>query len=293
MTEITRREAMGTMAAGVASSAWLAACKARPLQGGANPVAPALFISHGAPTLAGETDGFAAELASWGRALGRPRAAVVVSAHWVANVAHTGVEQQAELFYDFGGFPDELYRIRYEAPGWPELAARVRELTGAPAERERPLDHGVWVPMMKMYPDADVPIVQVALPLRAGPAGWIELGRRLAPLRKDGVAIIGSGGAVHNLRRLAWHGGGELAPWASAFDGWVADVVGRGDLAALGRVLEDAPGLRDAHPTVEHLAPMLVAAGAAAGEAETLPPATFPITGWVMGSLSMRSIQWS
>ena len=200
MSEITRREAMSTMAAG---AAWLAACQARPLRDGAGPVAPALFISHGAPTLAGESDGFAAELARWGQALGRPRAAVVVSAHWVAGAARTGVEATAPLMYDFGGFPDELYRIRYAAPGWPELAARVRELTGATAEDDRPLDHGVWVPLMKMYPQADVPIVQVALPLRSGPAGWLALGRALAPLRKDGVAIVGSGGAVHNLRRLA------------------------------------------------------------------------------------------
>ncbi|HVV86323.1 MAG TPA: class III extradiol ring-cleavage dioxygenase [Kofleriaceae bacterium] len=254
--------------------------------------APALFISHGAPTLAGETGGFAAELARWGAALGRPRAAVVVSAHWVANEPRTGVERTAELMYDFGGFPDELYRIRYAPPGSPELAARVRELTGAVSEETRPWDHGVWVPLMKMYPRADVPVVQVALPLRAGPAAWIELGRALAPLRREGVAVIGSGGAVHNLRRLAWHGGGAVEPWARTFDGWVADVVGRRDLAALGRVLDEAPSLREAHPTVEHLAPLLVAAGAAA-VGDELPAATFPITGWVMGSLSMRSIQWA
>ena len=296
MSELTRREAMGTMAAGVvgaaAGASWLAACEARPRRDGQAPVAPALFISHGAPTLAGEHDGFATELARWGQALGRPRAAVVVSAHWVAGAARTGVERQAELMYDFGGFPDELYTIKYAAPGWPELAARVRELTGATAEADRPLDHGVWVPMLKMYPQADVPIVQVALPLATGPAGWIALGRALAPLRQDGVAIIGSGGAVHNLRRLAWGGRGPIAPWAAAFDQWIVDTVGRRDLAALGRVLEDVPSLHDAHPTVEHLAPLLVAAGAAA-VGDALPPATFPIAGWVLGSLSMRSIQWT
>ncbi len=291
MSDVTRREAMTTMAAG-ASAAWLAACSTRPRRDGVGPVAPALFISHGAPTMALETDGFAAELARWGAALGRPRAAVVVSAHWAAATAVTGVEAQAELYYDFGGFPDELYQVRYPAPGWPALAAQVRELTGAGAQPSRPLDHGVWVPMMKLYPQADVPIVQVALPLRAGPAAWIELGRRLAPLRHDGVAIIGSGGAVHNLGRLDWSGGGRaIAPWAAQFDAWIADVVTRRDLAALARVLDDAPALRDAHPTVEHLAPLLVAAGAAATGA-TLAPATFPITGWLMGSLSMRSIQW-
>jgi 4,5-DOPA dioxygenase extradiol len=291
MSDVTRREAMTTMAAGAASAAWLAACNARPRRDGTGQVAPALFVSHGAPTMALEHDGFAAELARWGSALGRPRAAVVVSAHWLAATPVTGVETQADLYYDFGGFPDEMYQVRYEAPGWPALAARVRELTGAGAEIERPFDHGVWVPMMKMYPQADVPIVQVALPLRAGPTAWIELGRKLAPLRHDGVAIIGSGGAVHNLRRIDWNGGGTIAPWAAEFDAWVTDVVTRRDLAALARVLEDAPSLREAHPTVEHLAPLLVAAGAAA-VGDTLPPATFPISGFVMGSLSMRSIQW-
>lgn len=288
MTDVTRREALGTMAA--AGAGWLAACKARPLREGAAEVAPALFVSHGAPTMAVETDGFAAELARWGGALGKPRGAVVVSAHWVAAAAHTGVEAQADLYYDFGGFPDELYQVQYRAPGWPELAARVRELTGASAERERPWDHGVWVPLMKMYPQADVPIVQVSLPLRSGPEGWLALGRALAPLRKDGIMVVGSGGAVHNLRRLDWGGGGAVASWAAAFDGWITDVVGRRDLAGLARVLE-VPSLRDAHPTVEHLAPLLVAAGAAA-DGDALPPATFPITGWVLGSLSMRSVQW-
>lgn len=288
MTDLTRREAIGTMAA--AGASWLAACKARPLREGATEVAPALFISHGAPTLAMETDGFAAELAGWGRALGKPRGVVVVSAHWLGSAPRTGVETQAELLYDFGGFPDELYQVKYRAPGWPELAAHVRELTGASAEADRPLDHGVWVPLMKMYPQADVPIVQLSLPLRTGPEGWLALGRALSPLRKDGIMIVGSGGAVHNLRRLAWGGGGTVEPWAAAFDGWIADVVARRDLAGLARVLE-VPSLRDAHPSVEHLAPLLVAAGAAA-DGDALPPATFPITGWVMGSLSMRSVQW-
>lgn len=258
---------------------------------------PVGFISHGAPTLALEVGGFAGQLATWGIDLvGRaaPRAIVIVSAHWVAAAPHTGVEQRHPLMYDFGGFADELYRVQYPAPGSIELAAQVRALVGAEARVDRPWDHGVWVPLGKMFPHAELPVVQVALPLRSGPAGWIALGRALAPLRADGVLVLGSGGVVHNLGRLAWRGRGgseSVEPWARGFDAWIAATLDRGDLAGLGRVLEDAPGLALAHPTVEHLAPLLVAAGAA-GHGDALPTAHYPVTGWVMGSLAMRSVEW-
>lgn len=255
---------------------------------------PVGFVSHGAPTLALEVGGFAAQLAAWGQALAAttpPRAIVVVSAHWVASAPVTGVEETRPLLYDFGGFPDELYRVAYAAPGAPALARQVRELVGSTPHVDRPWDHGVWVPLAKMFPQGSLPIVQVALPLRAGPAAWLALGRALAPLRDDGVLILGSGGAVHNLGRLAWRGGGTVEPWASAFDGWLADTLDRGDLAGLGRVLEDAPALALAHPTVEHLAPLLVAAGAVA-RGDELPAPRYPVNGWAMGSLGMRSVEW-
>jgi 4,5-DOPA dioxygenase extradiol len=260
-------------------------------------VQPVGFISHGAPTLALEVGGFAGQLATWGGALrtaAAPRAIVIVSAHWATSTPRTGVEQRAPLRYDFGGFPDALRRIEYPAPADAALAADVRELIRGGAALDRPWDHGVWVPLLKMFPAADLPIVQVSLPLRSGPDGWLALGRALAPLRRDGVLILGSGGAVHNLGRLAWSQGPDapVETWASGFDRWIADTLDRGDLAGLGRVLDDAPALALAHPTVEHLAPLLVAAGAAATGTD-LPPPIYPVTGWVMGSLSMRSVQWA
>jgi 4,5-DOPA dioxygenase extradiol len=256
---------------------------------------PVGFIGHGAPTLALEEGGFAAALGAWGAALreaAAPRGVAIVSAHWTSAIARTGVEARAPLFYDFGGFDPALRDVQYPAPGSPALAAQVRELTGARAEPTRALDHGVWVPLLKMFPAADLPVVQVALPLRTGPAGWIALGRALAPLAADGVLVLGSGGAVHNLGRLDWDSTAAApAPWAVAFEDWLTATLARGDLAALGRVLDDAPALRDAHPSVEHLAPLLVAAGAAAS-ADALPPPRYPVTGWTMGSLSMRSVEW-
>ncbi|MEZ4399566.1 MAG: class III extradiol ring-cleavage dioxygenase [Kofleriaceae bacterium] len=246
------------------------------------------FISHGAPTLALAQDGAAAALTAWGAALARPRAIVVVSAHWVAATPLTGVERQAPLYYDFGGFPDELYRVEYPAPGAPDVAARVRALTGADSAPARPFDHGVWVPLSKLFPDAGVPVVQLALPLAAGPAGWLALGRALAPLRDEDVLVLGSGGIVHNLRALGRPG--AAPPWALAFDRWVEEVLAAGDPDALAGVL-DAPGARQAHPTVEHLAPLLVAAGAASVDGR-LPPPRYPVTGWELGALGMRSVAW-
>lgn len=256
---------------------------------------PVGFISHGAPTLALEVGGFAGQLGAWGADLLRtpPRAIVIVSAHWVAAAPRTGVEERAPLLYDFSGFPKPLYALEYPAPGHAALAAQVRELVGGTAQVDRPLDHGVWVPLLHMFPQADIPVVQVALPLRAGPAAWVALGRALAPLRDDGVLILGSGGAVHNLGRLAWSGGpsAPVEDWARAFDTWIGDTLDRGDLATLTRI-EDAPALALAHPTVEHLAPLLVAAGAAATGVELITP-RYPVNGWVMGSLSMRSVAWA
>jgi 4,5-DOPA dioxygenase extradiol len=252
---------------------------------------PVAFVSHGAPTLALDREVRGAELAAWGRALPRPRAIVVVSAHWLARGPFTGVEATAPLLHDFSGFPAALERITYAAPGAPEIAARVRALTGARAEPARPWDHGVWVPLLHMFPAADVPIVELALTMRVGPDGWLALGRALAPLRDEGVLVLGSGGVVHNLGRLAWDGGPTEA-WASDFDAWIVRALDAGRLDDVADAVARAPTGRVAHPGYDHFAPLVVAAGAAAGDG-ALGAVRYPLTGFDLGNLGMRAIEFT
>jgi 4,5-DOPA dioxygenase extradiol len=251
---------------------------------------PVGFVSHGAPTLALDTEARGAELRAWGRSLPRPRAIVVVSAHWLARDAFTGVEATAPLLYDFRGFPAELQDVTYRAPGSPEVAARVRALAAARAEPSRPWDHGVWVPLVHMFPDADIPIVQLSLTMRVGPAGWLALGRALAPLRDEGVLVLGSGGIVHNLGRLAWDGGGAPEPWAIEFDAWITRALDDGRLDDVAEAVTRAPTGRLAHPTYDHFAPLVVAAGAASADG-ALRVARYPLVGFELGSLGMRAVE--
>jgi 4,5-DOPA dioxygenase extradiol len=250
---------------------------------------PVGFVSHGAPTLALDTERRGAELRAWGASLPRPRGIVVVSAHWVARDARTGVEATAPLMYDFSGFPRALEEIQYRAPGAPELAARVRALAGATAEPGRPWDHGVWVPLVHMFPAADVPVAQLSLPLRTGPDGWLALGRALAPLRDEGVLVLGSGGMVHNLARLAWHGGATEA-WAADFDAWIARALDDGRVDDVANAVARAPTGRVAHPSYEHFAPLVVAAGAASADGP-LRVSRYPLAGFDLGNLAMRAVE--
>lgn len=247
---------------------------------------PALFLAHGAPPLLDDA-GWVAELAAWGQALGRPRAIVVVSAHWEEAPVAIGAERPLPLIYDFSGFPERFYRLAYPAPGAPEVAARIRGLLDGAgiAHVDRPgrgLDHGAYVPLLCMYPAADVPVLQVSLP-GDDPAAVYALGKALAPLRAEGVLVIGSGFLTHNLRAL---GAPRTPAWATDFDAWSADVLARGDVDALLDYRRRAPGVREALPTHEHFVPVIAAVGAAAGA-----PVTFPITGFWFGSLTRRSLQ--
>jgi 4,5-DOPA dioxygenase extradiol len=254
---------------------------------------PVAFVSHGAPTLA--LDGRrGAQLRAWGESLPRPTAIVVVSAHWLEQHAMTGTERTRPLMYDFSGFPRELYRIEYSAPGSPEIAARVRRLTGASTAPERPLDHGVWVPLLHMFPAADIPVVQLALPLRGGVDTWRALGAALAPLREEGVLILGSGGAIHNLGQLAWDdsSSGVADTWALGFDHWLMLALREGRIDDVVHALDRGPHAKLAHPTADHFAPLVVTAGAAwANRAPTA--VTFPVSGFEYGNLGMRSVQFS
>jgi 4,5-DOPA dioxygenase extradiol len=226
---------------------------------------PTLFISHGSPMLYLEKGVPARDfLAGMGSLVPRPKAILAVSAHWATERPAVSTAARPETIHDFGGFPEPLYRLHYDAPGDPALAQRVVELTGAMPVPDYGLDHGAWVPALLAWPEADIPIFQLSVQPYMSPAHHIALGRKLASLRQEDVLVMGSGSATHNLRRLV-RGHHDLAPepWAKAFDDWVADVVEKGDAAALANYRSEAPHAREAHPTDEHLLPLHVAFGAA------------------------------
>jgi 4,5-DOPA dioxygenase extradiol len=251
---------------------------------------PAVFAAHGAPILLDDT-AWMAELASWAKAMPRPASILMISAHWEERPTTLGAISTVPLVYDFYGFPAKYYETRYPAPGAPRLATRVRELLkqngiGCAEDPGRGLDHGAYVPLVAMYPEADVPVLQLSIPGLV-PAELVALGRALAPLRDEGVLLFGSGFLTHNMR-YAFRPG--IPSWAREFDAWAEDALARLDLDALENFQARAPEARMALPTWEHYAPVLVAAGAVA---DKRPAATFPITGWWMdGAFTKRSVQF-
>lgn len=254
---------------------------------------PSVFVSHGAPTLALDEDETAAFLRRLGAELGRPRAVLCVSAHWETDVPTLGAAERPETIHDFGGFGEELRRVRYEAPGAPLVAARAAELLrGAGLDARlapaRGLDHGAWVPLSLMYPSRDVPVTQLSVQPRAVAAEHFRVGRALAPLRREGVLILGSGGAVHNLSGL--RGGGPTPAWAAEFDAWLGRKIEAGSLEDLLGYERLAPHARLAHPTAEHLLPLFVALGAGVGdEGGGTARGQNLHRGWTHGSLSMNA----
>ena len=225
---------------------------------------PTLFVSHGAPTLILDDVPARAFLMSLGKILPRPKAIVAVSAHWDTDGPAVSMARHPDTIHDFYGFPEALYRLRYAAPGAPELAERVAGLVGAAHDHHRGLDHGAWVPAMLGWPAADIPIFQLSVQPDQSPAHHIALGRKLGALRAEDILVMGSGSATHNLRALVRGGAtSEPEPWAQEFDDWLADAVEKGDEAALADYRARAPGAADAHPTDEHFLPLHVAYGAA------------------------------
>jgi len=251
---------------------------------------PALYIGHGAPPLLDDPI-WSGQLASWAKDLPRPKAILIVSAHWESapvSLTASGVP----LVYDFGGFAQRYYTMRYDTPDARDLARRVvATLPDAQRPYQHPtrgLDHGAWVPLKVMYPNADIPVLQLSLPTQ-DPAKLIELGRRLRPLREEGVLVIGSGFMTHGLpfisREMLLE---NKAPgWSRDFDAWAADALGRGDVETLCRYADVAPGMPYAHPTVDHFIPLFITLGAATDPEQ---PALTTIDGYMMG-LSKRSIQ--
>ncbi|WP_407565448.1 dioxygenase [Streptomyces sp. 184] len=254
------------------------------------PTMPALYLSHGAPPLADDPV-WPAELAAWAAGLPRPRAILVVSAHWEEAPLALGATATVPLVYDFGGFPERYYRVRYPAPGAPELAESVRKLLRTPGDGvqdfpDRGLDHGAYVPLVEMYPDADIPVLQVSLPT-LDPGRLLALGRRLAPLRAEGVLIVGSGFFTHNLAALRHTGDGPPA-WSAEFDAWGREALAAQDVDALLDFAHKSPAGRLAHPRTEHFAPLFVTLGAAEDD---LPTQRSVIDGFWMG-LAKRSLQF-
>jgi len=232
---------------------------------------PSLYISHGSPMTALQPGQVGTRLAELAAGLPRPRAIVMASAHWLGRVPRVSAAAQPETIHDFGGFPEALYRLRYPAPGAPELAqdvaARLAQAGLQPVlDPARGLDHGAWVPLRFLYPQADIPVLQVSIQPALGPAHQLAMGRALAPLRGQGVLLVGSGSITHNLHD--WHDyvrGGE-APYVRPFIQWMEAKLRADDLPALLDYRRQAPFAAQAHPTDEHLLPLYFAMGAAGGE---------------------------
>jgi len=249
---------------------------------------PVLFVGHGSPMNAIEDNAWSRGFSALASLVPSPLTILAVSAHWEADGTFTTLDDPPATIHDFGGFPPELYAVRYPAPGDPALAARAAALTGGSAADGRGLDHGTWSVLHRMYPAAKIPVVQLSLDVRASAGEHLALGRALAPLRDDGVLILGSGNLTHDLRDAfsrARRGDPSTPDWAARFDSGVARALAERDEAWLLRAL-DTPDGRRAHPTAEHWLPILYAAGAA----DARDPVTFPITGFDLGSLSMRAV---
>ena len=232
---------------------------------------PAFFVSHGAPLFAIDAGTTGPALTQWGERLKAQhpglRGVVIMSPHWMARSPQVMTAPQPATWHDFGGFPPALYELQYPAAGSPALAEEVLALlraagVEAQGDPRRPLDHGAWVPLMHLFPQADVPVVQVALPVGAGPAEVYAMGAALRSLRQQGVLVVGSGSMTHNLAEF-FGGAREAAPYVLEFSRWIEAALARGDIAALLDYRAQAPHAGRAHPTDDHFLPIFFALGAA------------------------------
>ena len=253
---------------------------------------PALYLSHGAPPLF-DDELWLRQLLDWAQALPKPRGVVIISAHWeTAPLSLSAPAAHTPLVYDFGGFHPRYYTMEYATPDATALAARVvAAMPDSEPVHQHPsrgLDHGAWVPLMAMYPLADIPVLQLSLPTH-DPARLMGIGARLRPLREEGILVIGSGFMTHGLpfltREMMLHG--TVPSWSADFDAWVADALTRGDVEALANYRHHAPGMPYAHPTPDHYIPLFVTLGAAD---QPDNPVRTAIDGYMFG-FSKRSFQ--
>ncbi len=230
---------------------------------------PSIFVSHGSPMiLLGDTPA-RDFLSGFGQELGRPKAILIASAHFESRAPQLTADAQPAMIYDFGGFPRPLFEMQYPAPGAPDLATRAAQMLGAVGMDAQPVqnrgfDHGTWVPLKLMYRQADIPVVQISVQTQMCAAHHIAMGRALAPLREEGVLIIGSGSLTHNLYELR-RAGGDLPPpeWVSGFADWTHDTLAEGRADDLAAWASSAPFARENHPSAEHFLPLPFAYGAA------------------------------
>jgi 4,5-DOPA dioxygenase extradiol len=251
---------------------------------------PSLYISHGAPPLF-EDGPWMEQLFAWARSLPRPRAVLIVSAHWEqAPLSLSSSEAHTDLVYDFWGFDRMYYQMRYDTPDASELAGQVTALLPdgetVHEQRSRGLDHGAWVPLKAMYPEADIPVLQLSIPTH-DPRRLLDLGARLRPLRQSGVLVIGSGFMTHGLPFIDFRNPDVIPGWSRDFDAWAQDALQRGDIDELCAYQDRAPGMPYSHPTVEHFTPIFITMGAAT---DPSAPVTTTIDGYMVG-LSKRSFQ--
>lgn len=232
-------------------------------------ILPSLFVGHGSPLMALESDEYTRALRSFGQTASNARAIVVVSAHWEQNLpVRVTASKTPGLIYDFYGFPRELYELQYPAPGDPRLAAELAKTlseAGLVVEKDerRGLDHGCWVPLLHAFPQADLPVLQMSVPRPSNPEDLVELGRRLQPLRQKGILLVGSGNIVHNLRLVNFEKEAATDPWAREFDDWFRARLEAMDVAGAAQYRTQAPNARLAVPTPDHYDPALVTLGSA------------------------------
>ncbi|KDO58767.1 hypothetical protein CISIN_1g042295mg [Citrus sinensis] len=255
------------------------------------------FISHGSPTLPiDESLQVRHFLKAWKEQvfLQKPNSILVISAHWETDVPTVNVVRQNDTIYDFYGFPEQLYKLKYPAPGAPDLAKRVKELLRTSGfnhvkeDTKRGLDHGAWTPLMLMYPEANIPVCQLSLQPEKDGTYHYNVGKALAPLKDEGVLIIGSGSATHNLKALQFDGD-SVVSWASEFDCWLKDALLQGRYEDVNHYEEKAPYGKMAHPSPEHFYPLHVAMGAAGEDAK----AEQIHQSWQLCSLSCSSYKFT
>jgi 4,5-DOPA dioxygenase extradiol len=247
---------------------------------------PTLFLSHGAPDLPIQERPVTQFLRSLSAQFPKPRAILVISAHWLTARPRVSKALQPKTIHDFSGFPSALYDLQYPAPGAPELADRVAELIdGCELHPTRGLDHGTWTPLMLAYPEADIPVTQLSIQPDQDPTYHWQLGQALAPLLNEGVLIIGSGSATHNFAAFGTEYEAPVPQWVQIFDEWLAQTIASGDWSALLDYRQRAPFAIENHPTEEHLLPLFVALGAGG----TIVQGTQLHRGYSYGAFSMAA----